>query len=64
MSVINRACSVDPCINMPPWSWVPYKYFIAFAVAHWACVRSFNFVGQKFWIFRSEVGPVPEADAG
>jgi putative flippase GtrA len=31
---------------------VPYKYFIAFAGATGFCA-SFNFLGQKFWIFKS-----------
>lgn len=30
---------------------VPYKYFVAFAGATGAC-SAFNFLGQKFWIFR------------
>jgi putative flippase GtrA len=35
---------------------VPYKYFFAFAGATGFCA-SFNFVGQKFWIFKSP-GPL------
>jgi hypothetical protein len=35
---------------------VPFKYFIAFAGATGFCA-TFNFLGQKFWIFKSP-GPL------
>lgn len=33
------------------WSWVPRKYLMAFVGATGICAV-FNFVGQKFWIFK------------
>lgn len=39
---------------------VPYKYFIAFAGATGFCA-TFNFLGQKFWIFNSP-GPLDEVE--
>lgn len=36
------------------WSWVPRKYLVAFMGATGICAM-FNFVGQKFWIFRTEL---------
>ncbi len=35
------------------WSWVPRKYLVAFFGATAICA-GFNFMGQKFWIFRTE----------
>lgn len=32
-------------------AWVPHKYLVAFLVATGSCAV-FNFVGQKFWVFR------------
>jgi len=40
---------------------VPFKYFIAFVGATGFCA-TFNFLGQKFWIFKSP-GPLDELDA-
>lgn len=39
---------------------VPYKYLIAFVGATGFCA-TFNFLGQKFWIFKAP-GPLDEAD--
>ncbi len=39
------------------WNWVPRKYLVAFMGATGVCAM-FNFVGQKFWIFRT--GPLDE----
>jgi putative flippase GtrA len=39
------------------WSWVPRKYLVAFVGATGICAV-FNFVGQKFWIFKG----VPPAE--
>jgi putative flippase GtrA len=36
------------------WSFVPHKYFFAF-VAATGFTACFNFVGQKFWVFKASV---------
>ena len=63
LNVVINTGMLELLHRQPPFTNLPYKYFIAFAVATGLCA-SFTFLGQKFWIFRSEVGPVPEADAG
>jgi putative flippase GtrA len=40
-------------------AWVPHKYLVAFLAATGSCAV-FNFLGQKFWIFRhKEAGEQP-----